>query len=380
MRQSLGGLAVRQAVGSGNVFVVEAPRGREQAVAADLARRPEVRIAEPDVVVRPHVQPESLQTQFPRQWGPDRINLGMGWRVTTGTLTVTVAIIDSGVDGRHPLLAGRVLTGMNTISRTTDTSDEFGHGTHVAAIAAAAIGSTQDSMTGVAPNVRILPVKVITGRGSGLLSDLIAGIDFAREQRAHVINISLGANAPSALLKEAIDRAIESGAVVVASAGNSGAAGNTPSYPAAFPNVIAVAATDQNDNRASFSTAGEYVSVAAPGVAIHSAYPGGAFATLSGTSMAAPHVAGWAALIRSHNPTLTPPQVRDVIERHVRDLGAAGKDSQFGHGRIDLGLWAQGLGVNISAPPTTPPPGQQQPRSIENARVFIPVGMRNVQN
>ena len=216
-----------------------------------------------------------------------------------------VAVIDSGVDRTGTDLNGtaqapQVLDGCDWVTsptnvcRGTGVTDENGHGTHVAGIIAAKNDGV--GITGVAPEAQILPLRVLDANGSGYLSDISAAVDYAVSNNADVINMSLGGTTNYYLIEEAIDRAVAAGVVVVAAAGNSGPTNTLPSYPAAYDSVIAVAATDSNGLVATYSNQGSYLDIAAPGSAIISTYRGG-YASLSGTSMASPHIAGVVAMM-----------------------------------------------------------------------------------
>jgi len=243
-------------------------------------------------------------------------------------------VIDTGVDSTHPDLAGQVLPGADFTTGTEGPAvDPNGHGTHVAGIIAAAAGNGE-GIAGVAPDARVLPIRVLGANGSGYLSDVANGIVYAAEHGADVINLSIGATSSIDAMTNAIAYARSQGVVVVAAAGNLRGNGNPVSYPAADPGVLAVAATDAADRVAPYSSAGDYVDVAAPGSAVLSTFPGG-YRMMSGTSMASPHVAGLAALVRAADRTLTPDQVEQVIESSTVDLGAPGRDNDYGLGRVD---------------------------------------------
>lgn len=271
------------------------------------------------------------------QWAlsPAATSFRGAWTTTKGG-GVTVAVVDSGVRATHQDLAGAVSGGTDLVTNGGDgTNDQNGHGTHVAAIVAARLNGK--GIAGAAPAARIMPVRVLDGSGSGYSSDVAEGIIYAADHGARVINLSLGGSSPSQGTRTAIQYAIGKGAVVVAAAGNSGQSGNTPLYPAAFPEPIAVAAVDSSLRRAAFSNSGAYVDVAAPGDSIVSAWGSGDahYAWASGTSMAAPHVSAAAALVLAAHPSYTPAQVRERIETTARDLGPSGRDDQYGTGLVD---------------------------------------------
>ena len=230
--------------------------------------------------------------------------------------------------------------------------DGNGHGTNVAGIAAAALNGI--GVAGVAPAARILPVRVLNDNGSGYVSDIAAGITYAAD-RAQVLNLSLGGTTDSQTLLNAINYAVNTrGRLVVAAAGNCGDSNypangcqsqNQPFYPAAYSNVMAVAATTASDTRASFSNVASYVDIAAPGVNIYNTYVGNSYIYESGTSQATPHVAGLAALLWAKNPSYTASQVWNRITSTAVDLGAPGVDTSFGAGRIDV---IQALGLTLA--------------------------------
>ncbi|HID54872.1 MAG TPA: hypothetical protein EYP41_22890 [Anaerolineae bacterium] len=272
----------------------------------------------------------------------DKIRAPESWDCSQGE-NVIVAVLDSGVNLTHPELQANLVTGATFIPGTTTPEDDHGHGTHVAGIVAAIINN--GGVAGVAPQAKIMPVKVLDSSGSGSLSSIVQGITWATDNGADVLNLSLGASIDVQSLEDAVNYAYGNDALVVASAGNCGdpatwQLNNCPSldatsWPAAYANAMAVASTDQNDNQSSFSTTASYVEIAAPGSSIYSTYLNGGVAYFSGTSQAAPHVAGLAAAVWSRQPQLTNAQVRAAIQNTAVDLGAPGRDDQFGYGRID---------------------------------------------
>jgi serine protease len=291
-----------------------------------------------------------------QQWDFSKIHVADAWAKSTGA-GVTVAVIDTGVDATHPDLAGQVLTGYDEISGTVGgNTDPNGHGTHVAGTIAALTGNGV-GVSAIAPDTRILPIRVLGSDGSGYMSDAANGIVYAADHGAEVINMSLGSEQQDSSVTTAITYARSKGVVVVAAAGNERSSGSPVSYPAADPGVIAVAATDSNDNVASYSNQGSYVDVAAPGSAILSTYPtalaSSGYNTLYGTSMASPHVAAVAALLKAYNPELTPDQVEQALESSAVDLGTAGKDSDYGYGRIDAAAALAAVTPATTAPATS---------------------------
>lgn len=269
----------------------------------------------------------------PYQWNLPIITTIPGWSITKGDENTVVAVIDTGVDLAHGDLAGRLTDGINFVSPEEAPLDDVGHGTHVAGV----ISATVNNMEGVAGMTwydRVMPIKVLDATGAGSAYAVARGIIWATDHGAGVINLSLGNYARSEFLHDAIRYAFDRDVVLVAATGNDNT--NQPGYPAAYPEVLAVAATDSRRELASFSNYGDYVDVAAPGVNIASTYPDGQYAALSGTSMASPHAAALAALIRSVNPLLRNTEVMDIMRRTATDLGPPGKDAYYGYGQIDV--------------------------------------------
>ena len=259
-------------------------------------------------------------TQGGNLWGLDNINAPDIWTSSSefsGTkgASATVAVIDTGVDLDHPEFTDRITAGYDFVDNDSIADDGQGHGTHVAGTIA---GSHDDGtgISGVAPESQIMPIRVLDNNGYGWTSDIVAGIRWAADNGADVINLSLGGGGYSPTMADAIRYASEQNSVVVMASGNSG--GSSPIYPAAHAANygIAVGAVNQNRNFANFSNragSNELDYVTAPGVDIYSAVPDGNYAFYSGTSMATPHVAGIAALLKSHDDTLTPEFIEDLI-------------------------------------------------------------------
>ena len=269
----------------------------------------------------------SSQWGWRRLGGPELPRLGDG----SG---LVVAVLDTGVDASHPDLAGRVLPGWDSMDAQGDgRRDPNGHGTHVAGILGAEAGN-DEGIAGVAPGVQILPVRVLDASGNGDDDELALGIIWAVDNGADILNLSIGGAVPSTLLEGAIDHALANGVLVVVAAGNDGATGNAPSYPAAYPQVLAVSSTDSSDRRSIFSNTGSYVDIAAPGSWIVSTWPGGRYQTSSGTSMAAPFVAGSAALLQARTG-LRGAELGDRLEDGAIDIGAPGDDVEFGAGLVN---------------------------------------------
>ncbi|GIP39629.1 hypothetical protein J31TS4_29090 [Paenibacillus sp. J31TS4] len=267
------------------------------------------------------------------QWNLPIIETDLGWEVGTGSTDVPVGIVDTGVDLDHPDLQGRLLSGVNLVDKSAPPRDDVGHGTHVAGVIAALTNNGQ-GVAGMTWSNPILPVKVLDSSGAGSTYAVAQGIIWATDHGAKVINLSLGNYADAEFLHDAVRYAYDHDVVLVAASGNDNT--EQPGYPAAYPEVFAVAATDADKQKASFSNYGDYIDVAAPGVSIASTYPGNRYAALSGTSMASPHVAALAALVRSVNPLLKNTEVMEIMRSSAQDIGTPGRDASFGYGQIDV--------------------------------------------
>jgi len=358
------------------------PVGEELRIIESLRRNPLVEYAEPDYIVQGgsgvgctlHDSQAVLHTSavvpndeyYRWQWNLSKIGIPQAWDTTTGG-SVVIAILDTGVGLEHPDLKAKIWTnpdenpcngidddgngkvddvhGWDFVNDDNDPQDDYWKGTVVAGIAAAE-ADNEEGIAGVSWGARIMPVKVLNSEARGFYSDIIEGICYAADEGAKVINMSFGATAPSPGLADAVNYAHSRGCLLVAMAGD-WVDGNPIVYPAALPNVVAVAATDDADVRWDRSEYGPYVDVAAPGAGgkditgaegilstywykgIHT------YAFWASTGAAAPHVAGLAALIWSVNPHLTPDEVEGIIEQTAVDLGDPGRDDYYGWGRID---------------------------------------------
>lgn len=300
-----------------------------------FSSRPNIEFAEPNFILMQNEvnQPNDLLYQEHYQWNLPAIGTEQGWGITRGNEEIEIAIVDTGVDLDHPDLKNRLVKGYNLINAAQEPDDDNGHGTHVAGIIASETNN-EEGTAGMTWYSKIMPIKAMGAKGYGTTFDIAEGIIWAVDNGADVINLSLGNYQPSRVLEEAVRYAYSKNVVMVSAAGNDGS--DQPTYPSAYPEVLSVAAVDYQGRRASFSNFGEYIDIAAPGVYIPSTYFNKQYAALSGTSMAAPHVAGLAALIKSANPELSNDQVMNIIKTSAIDLGEQGKDQDFGNGLIDV--------------------------------------------
>lgn len=334
---------------------------------SDPAPQPRSKIAldeEPDRWVRipdDEIAPEELvaitsESGDVKDWGHEFLNVPEVWKTTRGK-GVTVAVLDTGCDKDHRDLK-RVKLGKDYTGSRSGPADVNGHGTHVLGVVG---GEKNDvGMVGIAPECNLISIKVLGDTGSGLSSWIAAGIDEAVASGADVISMSLGSDAPDARIKAAVDRALAKGVIVVAAAGNSGPRENTVGWPGAFPGVVCVAAVDREGKIANFSSRGRTVVVAAPGVAIRSAYPGDRFATMSGTSMATPYVAGCAALYvsacRASGFSPKPEDFLAALAETSKDAGPTGRDTAYGFGFLQPVKLLPVKKDEPKPPPTDPPP------------------------
>jgi thermitase len=309
---------------------VAVPEGQERIAVQTLSEDPRVEYAELDYVVHATIVPNDYNPNL--QWGLAKIQAPAAWDQETGTSDFIIAIVDTGVDLNHPDLNAKMVAGWDFVNGDGAAKDDHGHGTHVAGIAAAETNNDQ-GVAGVSWGARIMPIKVLDRDGDGYWSDVARGVRYACDHGAQIINLSLGGDNPSSTLKDALEQAYQDGCLIVAAAGNSGR--EVIDYPARYPEVIAVTATDRYDGLASFSDYGPQAEVAAPGVDIWSTLWPHTYGWKQGTSMSAPYVSGLAALIWSACPELENSGVRSVLQSTAKDLGAAGWDSAYGYGRID---------------------------------------------
>ncbi|SEN22115.1 minor extracellular protease Epr [Paenibacillus sp. OV219] len=261
-------------------------------------------------------------------WNLSQIGASKVWSTTRGK-GAGLAIIDTGI-AKHSDL--RITGGVNTMGGSSY-YDDNGHGTHVAGIAA---GSGYYKRPGVAPRASLYAIKALDANGAGYVSDIIKGIDWCIQKSIPIINMSLGLEGEtSSALKEAVQRARKNGILIIASAGNNGSVGGRIDQPARYTDAIAVAASTRGGKIANYSSRGYGIDVTAPGSYIKSTWPGGGYQTLSGTSMASPHVAGGAALLKSLHPSITPYGIAQRLRNTTKKLSSYGKRSQ-GYGLIQL--------------------------------------------
>ena len=361
-------IKVRRYITSLDIYVLKTKRFQAESMLAALRAEPSVEWAELNYIARAVLHPTDpdYNTTNPiKVYAPQRINAETAWDFTIGSPNLTVAVLDTGISMTHTEFAGRILPGPDFVNDDNDASDDNGHGTHVSGIVAAGINNGI-GMVGIAPGVKILPVKVLDAAANGSWADVASGITYAVNNGARVINMSLGGLMTSEALIAAIVYAAEHDVFIVASSGN----GNSSEsfYPAYYDETMAVAATTFNsEQRWTLSNYGPWLDISAPGDSIWSTNwiatnPNG-FGFKTGTSMAAPHVAGLAALLFSSRPELSSADVRAIIQQTAVDLGAPGWDPYYGWGRINAGAaliasqtWTPYTPTPTPTPTNTPTP------------------------
>lgn len=326
---------------SSGLYMVELPgNASEKAIAARLAHNPHLKFAELDRAVEPSFVPND--PYLGSQWHTARINAPAAWDVAAGA-GVTIAIADTGVEATHPDLANQLVAGYNFHDGNTNTSPVTGHGTWVSGAAAATLNNGV-GVAAVAGGARIMPLRVTDTTGYGYWSEIASAITYAADRGVRVISLSFETLIPSAAVMNAAAYMKSKNGLVVIAAGNSG---GDPGH-ARNANVIAVSATESDDTRASFSSYGSYVTIAAPGRNVWTTDLNGAYAMGYGTSFSAPIVAGTVALMMSANPKLTSAEIETLLYANVDDLGAAGWDPYFGYGRVNAGAAVKAAAAAVS--------------------------------
>lgn len=325
--------------------------------------------SQPNFIYRPFITPND--PQYGSLWGMPTINAPTAWDTSTGSNSVVVGVLDTGLDMSHPDLVGVGVNPHNAISGSSNVSDSVGHGTHVSGTIGA-VGNNGIGVAGVNWNVSIMPIQVCSSNGCPQVA-IVNGIYKAADSGARVINMSLGTSAPgvdtcspSQDTHKAIQYAISKGVTVVVAAGNDSRDASQVA-PASCQGVITVGASTQGDGMANFTNFGSTVEISAPGVGIVSTVPGGGYKALNGTSMASPHVAGAAALLLSVNPSLSPQQVSDCL---VSNADTTGVSSSIGP-RLNIGNTIANCAGTAGPIPTPTPNLLSTPTPPTTARFYI---------
>jgi len=360
-------------------WLLQVPTGQVTNILASLQSNSKIIVAEPNYTAQTFSTPDD--PDYTKQDYLTNIQAQHAWDITTGSSDVFIAVIDTGLEVDHPDLSSKIWVnkgedgydnqgrakrnnqvdddgngyvddwqGWNAIDNNGELQDENGHGTHVAGIAAAEANNHQ-GIAGISWGARLLPIKALDKSGNGSYALIAKALVFAARHGAQVINLSAGGTGSSQLLKAAIDYADASGSLIVAAAGDTGL--DRPTFPASLDLVIAVGATDLQNQHANFSTYGKAIDLVAPGVKIYSTTPGRGYDVRSGSSMAAAEVSGAAALLASLPQFHSTESIRQALLSSAKDLGDPGIDSLFGAGLLQA---YSALSLNAGTPTPTPTP------------------------
>ena len=342
------GASERKRISGIDVAVLDVPGNAENGIQQALNKTGLFNFVEPDGVASVNLTPND--PNFPSQWHLAKIQGTYAWDIATGTATVPIAVLDTGVESTHPDLASKIIAGWNFLTGTSNTSPTMDHGTAVAGTAAAATDNAT-GVAGVAWGNTIMPVVVADSTGYASYSNIASGITWAADHGARIVNISISGSSASSTLQSAVNYAWNKGLVIVAAAGN--ASTSSPYYPAACDNVLAISATTGSDTLSSYSNYGTWVDLSAPGDSILTTTTGGSYTSASGTSFASPIVAGVAGLVWAERPGLSNSALVNLLEQNADDLGAAGYDQYFGWGRINA-YKAVNAALNMTSDTTAP--------------------------
>lgn len=365
--QGLGRVLPRGELSKLGVFVVEVPVEELEARRVLLLNLSGVEAVEPERWVS---ATDTIPNDpgFANQYGLTAIRAPQGWDLATGSSSVVIAIVDSGVDYGHTDLTGKLTAGHNFVACPNSAlpcpflpQDDYGHGTHAAGIAAA-LTNNSTGVAGVSWGAQVMPVKVLNSFGNGTYENVAAGIVWAVDHGAQVINLSLGGINPSAVLESAVLYAYSNNVLLVASSGNQ----SSPNvlYPARYPQVVAVGASNMSNLPASFSNYGPQVDLAAPGENIYSTWIGNSYQLRTGTSMSAPYVSGLAAVLFGYISGAD--AVRGVMEATALDIGPVGWDDYSGAGLIQMDA------ALVQVIPATPTPTPVQSGGSGSGPVNLP--------
>lgn len=351
----MGGRQSQELRGTG-VHVVDLPPGMDEDFFLQAYRsQPEIEFAELDIVLPPDdMAPDD--PSYPNEWHLPKIASPSAWSMTTGSNSVVIAILDTGVDSSHPDLAAKLVPGWNVWDNNSNTEDVYGHGTAVAGTTAATSNNSQ-GVASVAWGCQIMPVRISDLNGYGYASTVAMGLTWAADHGARVANVSYKFT-NSLTVRNAAQYFQNKGGVVVISAGNDGTFDATSDNPY----VLTVSGTTVADTIISWSSRGNNIDLAAPGAGIWTTNRGGSYGSWNGTSFSAPIVAGAAGLVLSVNPSLSGNQVQDILKQSADDLGTQGWDSDYGWGRVNVANAVTLAGGSATPPP--PPPGPDTTRPV----------------
>lgn len=330
-----------------DVHVVQLPaNASEKAVAALLAKNKHLKFAELDRVVASAATANDIY--YANAWHLPKIGAPTAWDTSKGD-GITIAILDTGINGNHTDLKDRMVAGWNFYDNNADTSDVHGHGTAVAG-AAAATTNNGNGVAAVAGNAWLMPVRIADPNAYAYWSTVAEGLTWAADNGADIANISYNGVSGSSTIQNAAQYMKNKGGLVVVAAGNNGIDENI----AASDTLISVSATDGNDLKTSWSSYGAFVDVAAPGVTIYTTDRGGGYQIAQGTSLSSPVVAGVIGLMMSANQNLGPADIEQLLFASAKDLGTSGFDTYYGHGRVDAALAVQAAFTAVLQDTTAP--------------------------
>ena len=348
-----------------NVRVIQLPpQASEKAVEALLKRNKHLKFAERDMLVKPSTTNDPY---YANGWHLPKIGTPTAWQTSSGR-NVVIAILDSGVDPDHPDLVSKLVPGWNTYNNNADTADVYGHGTKVAGAAAAATNNSV-GVAAVAADALLMPMRVTGTDGWASYSAIASALTWASDRGARVANVSFYAVESSSSARSAAQYMKNKGGLVITAAGNYG----VEETIAPSDTMITVSATDSNDNKASWSSYGSFVDVAAPGTSIYSTVNGGGYGSVSGTSFSSPITAGVVALMMSANPALTPADLEKALYSSAVDLGTAGFDKYFGNGRVDAAAAVAATKAVVKVDSTAPSTSITSPSGGTNVQGLVAV-------
>lgn len=355
-----GGRAVGKIDGIGVHIVELPPQASEKAVEALLKHNKHLKFVERDRLVE--AAGFANDTYYANAWHLPKVQADAAWDLSTGA-GVVIAVLDSGVDGAHPDLAGKLVPGWNLLDNNANTADVNGHGTAVAGAAAAATNNGA-GVAAIAGDAMIMPVRIADANAYAYWSTVAKGLTWAADNGADVVNISYNGVSGSSTVQSAARYLQGKGGVTVVAAGNSG--GEEAIAPSDA--LISVSATGSTDARASFSSYGQYVDIAAPGVSIWTTVRGGSYQKWNGTSLASPVVAGVLGLMKSANPALGATELEALLLASTDDLGALGWDPYYGEGRVNALAAVQAAQAVVPADTVAPVVGIVSPRGGETVK------------
>lgn len=361
-------------IGQSDLYIVDLPEYTEERVIARLLQHPHLKFAELDY----EVSSTSLMPNdpyFKNAWHLSKIGAPTAWSSSLGE-NVTIAILDTGVDGSHPDLAAKMVPGWNFYNNNSDTSDVHGHGTAVAGAAAASINNSI-GVAAVAGKSMIMPIRIASPDATAYGSTIAQGLTWAADKGARVANVSYSGVPGSSVVRTASQYMKDKGGLVVVAAGNAGKdEGYIPTTT-----MIPVSATDSNDAKTSWSSYGDYVAISAPGTGIWTTFTNATYGTAWGTSLASPITAGTIALMMAVNPKMKNTDIENILFSTAKDLGTSGHDAYYGHGRVDAAAAVQAvISSTVSVDSEAPTVSIISPTNETSTSGLVPVDIEATDN